>query len=143
MAKKKVVMKKKNKGFKFEPWMAITGIYAISALVLLVLLFMAKLLPTSYLIAVILVLLAIGCLVFAFTRYKKKKVLFTIGSILAVLGLVINCFGSFYLNKTVDTLRAMSGVDVERQSVTFYALADNPAENLSDLQNGTFPVFRL
>lgn len=140
MAKKKVVKKKKNKGFKFEPWMVITGIYTISALVLLVLLFMAKLLPTSYLIAVILVLLAIGCLVFALTKYKKKKVLFTIGTILAVLGLVVNCFGSFYLHKTVDTLRAMSGVDVEKHSVTFYALADNEAENLADLQNGTFGI---
>lgn len=137
---KKVVKTKKKKGFKFQPWMAITGIYAISAIVLLVLLLMAKLLPTSYLIAVVLVLLALGLLVFALTKYKKKKVLFTIGTILAVLGLVINCFGSFYLHQTVDTLRAMSGVDVEKHSVTFYALADNEAENLSDLQNGTFGI---
>lgn len=140
MAKKKVVKKKKNKGFKFEPWMVITSVYAISALVLLVLLFMAKLLPTAYLVAGTLVLIAIGLLVFSLTRYKKKKVLFTIGTILAVLGLVINCFGSFYLYRTVDTLRAMSGVDVERHSVTFYTLADNEAENLSDLQNGTFGI---
>lgn len=137
---KKVVKTKKKKGFKFQTWMAITGIYAISAIVLLVLLLMAKLLPTSYLIAVVLVLLALGLLVFALTKYKKKKVLFTIGTILAVLGLVINCFGSFYLHQTVDTLRAMSGVDVEKHSVTFYALADNEAENLSDLQNGTFGI---
>lgn len=140
MAKKVVKTKKKNKGFKFEPWMAITGIYAISALVLLVLLFMAKLLPTAYMVAVTLALIAIGLLVFILTKYKKKKVLFTIGTILAVLGLVINSFGSFYLYRTVDTLRAMSGVDVERHSVTFYTLADNTAENLSDLQNGTFGI---
>ena len=141
MANKKVVKtKKKNKGFKFEPWMVITGVYAISAVVLLVLLLMAKLLPTSYLIAVVLILAAIGLLVFALTKYKKKKVLFTIGTILAVLGLVVNCFGSFYLHQTVDTLRAMSGVDVERHSVTFYTLADNEAESLADLQNGTFGI---
>lgn len=140
MAKKKVVKTKKNKGFKFEPWMAISGVYAISAVVLLVLLLMAKLLPVPYLIAGIFGLIAIGLLVFALTRYKKKKVLFTIGTILAVLGLVVNCFGSFYLHRTVDTLRAMSGVDVERHSVTFYTLADNEAENLADLQNGTFGI---
>ena len=138
MAKK--VVKTKKKGFKFDPWMAITGVYTISALVLLVLLFTAKLLPTSYLVAVVLILAAIGLLVFSLTKYKKKKVLFTIGAILAVIGLVINSFGSFYLYRTVDTLRAMSGVDVERHSVTFYALADSEAENLSDLQNGTFGI---
>ena len=138
MAKK--VVKTKKKEFKFEPWMAITGIYAISAFVLLVMLFMAKLLPAVYLIVGALVLMAIGLLVFSLTRYKKKKVLFTIGTILAVLGLAINSFGSFYLYRTVDTLRAMSGVDVERHSVTFYALADSEAENLSDLQNGTFGI---
>lgn len=137
---KRVVKTKKKKGFKFEPWMAITGVYTISALVLLVLLFTAKLLPTSYLVAVVLILAAIGLLVFALTKYKKKRVLFVIGTILAVIGLVINSFGSFYLYRTVDTLRAMSGVDVERHSVTFYALADSEAENLSDLQNGTFGI---
>lgn len=137
MSKKRI---EKKKNFKVKPWMIETALYGISALVFYVLLFATKLLPTGYLVAVGFALAALGGLIFALTRYPHKKVKFTIGTVLAVIGLAVNCFAGFYINKTVNVLRSVAGANTEKYSVTFYTLAENEAENLADLQNGSFGI---
>lgn len=136
---KKKQARKKN-GFRIKPWMIETALYAVTALVFYILLFTTKLLPVNYLVAIAFVLAALGALIFALTRYQKKKVRFMIGTILAVLCLIVNCLAGFYINKTVSVLRSVAGANTEKYSVTFYTLAENEAENLTDLQNGTFGI---
>lgn len=135
-------IKTKKRKSKIKPWMIETALYVISAVVFLFILSSAKLLPTSYVFVIGLVLAAIGALILVLTKYKKKKARFTIGTILMILGLVINCCGSFYLGKAVGTLRAIAGADTEKYSVTVYALNDNPAESVKDLQNGKFGILQ-
>lgn len=130
---------KKSK-FKIKPWMIETILYGISALSFYILLFTTKLLPISYLIAIGFILAAFGTLIFSLTRFKKRKVKFIIGTIFAVLGLAVNCFAGVYVYKTVNVLQSVAGANTEKYSVSFFTLAENEADNIADLQNGTFGI---
>lgn len=130
----------KKKRFRLKLWMAEVFLYACTAVFLLFVLATTKLFPVNYIIALTLVVLAIFFLIFALTRYKKKKVRFVIGTILAVFGVVVNCFGSYFVMNTVSALRAVTGANVEQYSVTFYTLVDNSADNLADMQDDEFGI---
>lgn len=136
MEKKKI----KKRRFKIKPWMIETSVYGITALFFYYMIVSTKFLPTSFLIALAFIFIAVEALIFALTFSIKRKVRFIIGTVIAVIGLLINCFGGFYVNKTVSVLRAVASANTEQYSVNFYVLKDNPAENLSEIQNGTFGI---
>ena len=83
----------------------LSALFAIAAMVMLVGLWKLQLLPNVWLTALGAVMVLVLALIVFLTWTGKGKVKMTFGIILAVLGIVIQSFGSFYVWQTVNALR--------------------------------------
>lgn len=125
--------------FKFVLGKVLGGLFAIVAAVLFVGLWKLQMLPTT-LVAMVGVLLAlVTALVIVLTWTGHGKVRMTLGIILAVIGIVVMCAGSFYIWKAVNTFNDISAGNTETVQMGVYMRNDDTRE----LNNETAGSFRF
>ena len=102
------------------------------------LLAVTKLLPVYLLFAGGLVLLTGVLIIGLLTGDVRKKALFAIGSLLAVLMVVVLVIGNLYILKTYNTLARISGVSTKTSQIGIYVRTDDPAQTIEDTQGYIF-----
>lgn len=122
--------------FKFVLGKVLGALFAIVAMVLLVGLWKLQMLPTT-LVALVGVLLALmTALVIVLTWSGRGKVRMTLGIVLAVIGIIVMCMGSFYIWKAVNTLNDISAGKTETVQVGVYMRGDDERNMDANFQFG-------
>ena len=112
--------------------------YLLISFEFLGLLAVTKLLPVYLLFAGGLVLLTGVLIIGLLTGDVRKKALFAIGSLLAVLMVVVLVIGNLYILKTYNTLARISGVSTKTSQIGIYVRTDDPAQTIEDTQGYIF-----
>ena len=114
--------------FKFVLGKVLGGLFAIAAAVLLVGLWKLQMLPPTLvtLVGVLLVLLTALVIVLTWTGHGKVRM--TLGIVIAVIGIVVMCVGSFYIWKAVSTLNDISAGNTETVQMGVYMRGDDDRE---------------
>ena len=111
--------------FKFVLGKVLGSLLAVAAVVLFVGLWKLQLVPTT-LVALVGVLMAlVTALVIVLTWTGRGKVRMTLGIVIAVIGIVVMCTGSFYVWKAVNTLNDISAGGTETVQVGIYMRGDD------------------
>lgn len=122
--------------FKFVLGKVLGGLFAIAAMVLLVGVWKLQILPAT-LVALVGVLMAlITALVVVLTWTGEGKVRMTVGIVLAVIGIAIQCVGSFFVWPTVNALGGFNPGETETVIVGGYMRADDARDLAADLKFG-------
>lgn len=117
-----------------------TALPLCAAIALVVIAASTRMIPAMYLVLVTLLALVLCCVVCLLTWSTARRVRFLIGSVLAALILAGCALGGFYLWRTVSAVRNMLDATLERSTVTFYVMRDNPAESLRELADANFGI---
>ena len=102
------------------------------------LLAVTKLFPGHLLLACSLVLLTGVLIVGLLTRDFHKKIMFSVGTILAVLIMIVLVIGNLYVVKTYNTLTRISGVNTKTSQIGIYVRSDDSAQKLDDTKGYIF-----
>lgn len=148
---------KKTKGKKWKIFAGVMLVLQIlfSAVLMAVVVWL-DVLPTKYMLFVALILLWLLTIAYVFlyskvknkkgkklSAQKRKRRLYTkrtIGCIVTSLTMVFCLIGSYMLIKAGDTLHNIADNVVVTDTVSVYALADNPAQTVSDVKDGVFAI---
>lgn len=131
-------MNKGRKRMARVPGLVILVVLLLIAFEFLGLLAVTKLLPVYLLFAGGLVLLTGVLIIGLLTGDARKKALFAIGSLLAVLMLIVLVMGNLYILKTYNTLTRISGVNTKTSQIGIYVRADDPAQVIEDTRGYIF-----
>lgn len=126
--------KKKMRG----PGLVITIIMLLLAVEFIGLLSVTKLLPMYLLVAGSLALLTVVLIICLLTGNFRRKAPFTMGSVLAILLLVVIVVGNLYVIQTFNTLTRISGVNTKTSQIGVYVLTDDPAQTVTDAKDYVF-----
>lgn len=105
---------------------------AVISVVFVALVMVLDVLLPHFVLALALFLLIIVMLVFLMLWRKKSRIM---GRILAGLLSVLMALGSFYVWKTHDTLKGISGADSKVDEITVVVMATDLAETLDDIKD--------
>ena len=151
---------KKQADKTFKKWKIIAGIILIiQALISIGAVGVAvwfNLLPTKYLTLIGLILIWLLTLVYYFfysgvkkkkgkklTTKKKKRKLYTkrsIGCVISAVTMVLCVMASSMMWQVGDALANIADNVVVTDTVSVYALAENPAESVADIKDGVFAI---
>ena len=131
-------MNKGRKRMARVPGLVILVVLLLIAFEFLGLLAVTKLLPVYLLFAGGLVLLTGVLIIGLLTGDARKKALFAIGSLLAVLMLIVLVMGNLYILKTYNTLARISGVSTKTSQIGIYVRTDDPAQVIEDTRGYIF-----
>lgn len=151
---------KKQADKTFKKWKIIAGIILIiQALISIGAVGVAvwfNLLPTKYLTLIGLILIWLLTLVYYFfysgvkkkkgkklTAKKKKRKLYTkrsIGCVISAVTMVLCVMASSMMWQVGDALANIADNVVVTDTVSVYALAENPAESVADIKDGVFAI---
>lgn len=122
--------------FKFVLGKVLGGLFAIAAMVLLVGLWKLKLVPTTLLALVGVLMALVTALVVVLTWTGEGKARMSIGIVLAVIGIAVQSVGSFYVWQTVNALSGFNPGATETVVLGVYMRADDDRELAADMQFG-------
>lgn len=140
--KKKGKSKSAAKGTPI-PGILITVVMAVAAVLFCVFIGKTQLLPPKLMLVLCLVLLVVLVVICALTINTAKTGRFRAGIIVSLVVAALLLLVSFYVAKGVDTLNSISGKQTQTAHVGLYVLADDPAQELGDVQDYTFGVLSL
>ena len=123
--------------FRFVLGKVLGGLFAIAAAVLMVGLWKLQMLPTTLVTLAGVLLLLLTALAIVLTWTGRGKVRMTLGIVLAVIGIVVMCVGSFYVWKAVNTLNDISAGKTETVQVGVY-MRDDDTRTLDSTTAATF-----
>lgn len=105
-------------------------------------LFMVKILPTKFIIVIMILLLLLGFVLW-WLQYGKKinKVNQILGKLLIVLFSVLLVIGNMYLHKTGNIIGVITDNTYEMDTVSVIVLKDSEYRKLDDLAEGTIGAF--
>lgn len=113
----------------------------VSSIFFLISLYSLGMLPAKYLLIVAIVLLVLAVLfVFAELKNQKNRNVF---KIISLLFSVVLFFGALFINKTTGTMQEITSdttYNVQVNDMVVAVLADDPAENLTDVADYIFGV---
>ena len=92
----------------------------------------SHLVPTVYLLLIVVAYLGITVGIFFLTRSDQNRKLQITGTVLTAVILIVSFVAGYYLVRTIHTVQSVANVSVERSTVTFYTLHDNAAESLEE-----------
>jgi len=101
-----------------------------------------NLVPTSYLIGII-VILAFFVIYDFGTQLTRSRKLRLIGKIIAVFMSIILAIGSFYLFETSGMLAKITGANTKTDLVSVIVLDSDPAKSLSDVKDYNFGIVEI
>jgi len=113
----------------------LVAVQALLTILFLVSLFILKLLPIAYCIAIAAVLI-LFVLYNYFTQYTKHYR--TLGKIFSIILSIILAFGSYYLIKTHDLFSAITGAGYKTSVISVYVLDDSNISSLSQMKDAAF-----
>lgn len=114
--------------FRFVLGKVLGGLFAIAAAVLLVGLWKLQMLPTALITLVGVLLVLLTALVIVLTWSGRGKVRMTLGIVVAVIGIVVMCVGSFYVWKAVSTFNDIAASNTETVQMGVYMRGDDERE---------------
>lgn len=117
-----------------------TALMVCITLVLTILLALTKVVPTLYLVVLVIVGLALTAAVYFLTRKQKNSKRQIAGTVLTAILLVGAVIGSYFIVRTVNTLQRVANAATETSTVSFYTLQDSSVETLEDMAGGTFGI---
>ena len=117
-----------------------TALLLCITVVLPVLLATTKIVPTLYLVALLVAGLALTGAVYFLTRAPKSSKRRMVGTVLTVVLLIIAIMGSYFIVRTVNTIQRVANAATEKSTISFYALQDSAAETLDDMAGDTFGI---
>ena len=149
-----------DKKTKSKKWKIFAGVMLVLQIlfsaVLMAVVVWLDVLPTKYMLFVALILLWLLTIAYVFlyskvknkkgkklSAQKRKRRLYTkrtIGCIVTSLTMVFCLIGSYMLIKAGDTLHNIADNVVVTDTVSVYALADNPAQSVADVKDGVFAI---
>ncbi len=97
-----------------------------------------NMLPVSYVVALLVMLVLLGGLLFLGQLYSKKNAI--AGKIFTVLLTIILLIGSFYIFKVSGTLSSITGGDTKVDHMVVAVMDEDPAETIEDIAEYTFGV---
>lgn len=115
----------------------IADIQLVLTFVFLGLLIMLNVLPSKYLMAVILILVFFVAYAFL-SQFTRRYKLF--GKILSVIISIVLIMGSYYLIKTNSMLSNISGAGSKTDEMSIIVLKDDPAQSIKDTENYTYGI---
>lgn len=122
------------------PGLIITIGFSVIELVFFAVLLWTKLVPANLLLVGALALIVLTVLIGIMVHRKRRKVSFTIGTIIAVLIAVLLIFAAIYLSMTKSTLDKITGVKTQISGMAVFVRMDDPAQSLQDAKGYTFGV---
>lgn len=122
------------------PGIIISIIFFVAVVAFMVLLLYTNLVPVKYIGIVFLALLIVLLLIRILTLKIRKTVPFVVGSILAVVVVIVMGGASVYIYKTIASLDKITGVNKEITEVNVYVLQNDPAEKLADASSYSFGI---
>lgn len=132
-----------------KKWKVIAGVFlvlqAVFGIFLLAMIVKINMLPIEYVLFVTtLLLLMFSCTyLLLFARKKKGKSMKAVyvkrgfGSVLSILMIVLSLLGTSVISKLDLTIGNISGNDVITETTAVYVLKDDPAQEISDIQDYT------
>lgn len=114
--------------FRFVLGKILGGLFAIAAAVLMVGLWKLQMLPTTLVTLAGVLLLLLTALAIVLTWTGRGKVRMTLGIVLAVIGIVVMCVGSFYVWKAVSTFNDISASNTETVQMGVYMRSEDERE---------------
>ncbi len=146
ITKKTSVPKRTKSNHKYE-WYKDIRVYFLGMLYLMIILFlvqlaMVKVLPTKYILVIIILLGLFGWGLW-WLQYGKKvnRINQTLGKMLIVVFCILLLVGNIYLNKTTNILGKISDVNYETDTVAVIVLKDSDYQELSDLRDRAFGAY--
>ena len=134
-------MTKKNKTTKLVVSIILAILVAIAGVVTGVLLFKLAILPVQLTIGAMIALIIIGVLALVLVLRRKRGWVF--GIVLSVIYLLCCGVGSYYLyhtNQAVDEI--ITPTTLETDAVSIFVLKDDPAQDVSDIEDYTIGIMR-
>lgn len=112
-----------------------TWVQLAASIFLFIVLFQMKMLPSKYILAAGIILLAVWILMF-FLRKKNRIPVITsaVSIVLSVIFVVLAVLGNRYYDNTVTTLAVNSKIDYETNAISVIVLNDSGCETLDDLE---------
>lgn len=120
----------------------LTGVTLTVLLTVWGLMLSTRLVPTLYLVLLLVAAVLIADVVFLLTQDSARSGRMIGGCILAAAAVLGSAAGGFYVWRTVGVMRNVSDAVAESSQVTFYTMQDNAAQTLDDLADGTFGILR-
>lgn len=132
-----------NQPIKHRIWgLVTTGILLISGIVFLWILAGSALLPTHWFIIGAVVLLALTAGVLALVWDSRKRVRTILGSVLAVILVLVQIAGDYYIHTGVTALKHITTPKTETVAIGVYVKQDDPARQLSDAKDYIFGILK-
>lgn len=132
-------MKKKS---DHVPGIVLSTIFTAISLAFIYLLYDTKMIPQTYMTAIIIVL-ALFILITGYLVWKfQRKIRFTIGTLLILVITIVLLLGSSYIYKTTSTLERISGVKTETAQIGIYVKNDDSAESVTDTSDYEYGVLQ-
>lgn len=114
--------------FKFVLGKILGGLFAIAAAVLFLGLWKLQMFPTTLVAMVGILLALVAALVLVLTWTGSGKVRWVFGIVIAVVGIVVTCAGSFFLWPIVNTFNDVSADNTETVQMGVYMRSDDTRE---------------
>lgn len=131
-----------NRGERGFPWGAfIVALEGVLAVVFCVLMLLTKLLPTGYMILLILILVMLTALVATLVLQKGKGLRIT-GVVFGILSCLLLLVGNLGVGRTLMAMNSITNPGREEIQVGIYVRADDPAQILGDMGDYTFGILR-
>ena len=136
-SKHKKALREENMKLHKKVGYVLLALYIITALVLLIFSARLNMLPFNYL-AILGVLLAIIGVILAIMHEKKgQSIVASISSVVFAIGFL---FIAISLQKTTDTIQAISTAEVQTDSISVYVMEDNTAQVIEDTKDYKFGI---
>ncbi len=120
----------------------LTGILLISDIIFLCLLAFTSLFTSFIMIICAAVLLVLTAVVLVLVWDSGKKVRTVIGTVLAVILIIIEIIGAYYVNTGAAALKDITNPGVESSEVGVYVRKDDPAKVIEDTKGYTFGILK-
>lgn len=121
----------------------ITFVYFLSLLLFIATLFYANTFPLKYIALIGGITLVFGAICAFLVRNDRPKKRFWIGFSLELIIILLMAFGDMELIKTVNTLKAGTGITTESTVIGSYVKVDDPAENIGEAANYKFGILAM
>lgn len=122
------------------PGLIITIGFSVIELVFFAVLLWTKLVPANLLVTGALALIVLTVLIGIMVHRKRRKVSFTIGTIIAVLIAVLLILAASYLGMTKSVLDRITGVKTQLSEMAVFVRTDDSAKSLQDAKDYTFGI---
>ena len=124
---------------KVISWPVVLTIQVVASVALLFLLFKLGVVPTKYMIILVVVLALLALLMYFFMKPAKGKHAVnarqSIGKIISLVLSIVLLIGSVYVAKGSSTLNKISGADTKTVHYAILVLKDSKIDSLSDIKN--------